>query len=313
MWRGVGRILVLIAIVPACGVAPLCGEDQRHDWSAARQLAPGIQYQQFERADAEGKLVVHALRVDSRTPGISFTTTGRASNWKSNEAETTRETTRDFLRRNRAAGRDIRVAVNADAWTPWPAPFDANSPANLQGLAVSHDVLVSPSSDTPSLMISNQGGMRIETTSSSSDLSDIDCAVSGFAYCLRNGEVVESNDVVHPRTGLGLSQDNTILFLIAIDGRQPSSRGATVREVGQWLQFLGAHNGINMDGGGSTTLCWWDHDRPPEQACELLNRPVGNGKTLTDGDNSSVQWTERATGNNLGIYYDSTRRMPSGN
>ena len=61
---------------------------------------------------------------------------------------------------------------------------------------------------------------------------------------------------------------------MTIDGRQLASDGATTSEVGAWLKHFGAHTGINMDGGGSTTMAWWNPDGSGTNKSELLNFPV---------------------------------------
>jgi len=57
----------------------------------------------------------------------------------------------------------------------------------------------------------------------------------------------------HPRSAVGF--DDSHIFLLTIDGRQAGySIGATLEETAQILQSLGAKQGMNLDGGGSTTL-----------------------------------------------------------
>jgi exopolysaccharide biosynthesis protein len=44
-------------------------------------------------------------------------------------------------------------------------------------------------------------------------------------------------------------------LLLVVDGRQPSvSVGMSLAELARLLIELGAHDGINLDGGGSTTM-----------------------------------------------------------
>jgi hypothetical protein len=72
----------------------------------------------------------------------------------------------------------------------------------------------------------------------------------------------------HPRTLLGWTANGDVL-LVAIDGRQPGySGGATLVEATNLLLELGAVDGVNLDGGGSTTFAL----RCPEGAC-VANRP----------------------------------------
>ena len=58
----------------------------------------------------------------------------------------------------------------------------------------------------------------------------------------------------HPRTGVGFSQDSTRVFLITVDGRQRRSVGMTLPEFAELMIMLGVAEGVNLDGGGSTTM-----------------------------------------------------------
>ncbi|MGF1475562.1 MAG: phosphodiester glycosidase family protein [Geminicoccaceae bacterium] len=59
----------------------------------------------------------------------------------------------------------------------------------------------------------------------------------------------------HPRTAAGISEDGRTLYLVTVDGRQPGvSVGATITELGLLMRTIGAHDAVNLDGGGSTTL-----------------------------------------------------------
>ncbi len=58
----------------------------------------------------------------------------------------------------------------------------------------------------------------------------------------------------HPRTAVGINQDTTKLFLVTVDGRQASSLGMNLYELAGLILQLGVYQGINLDGGGSTTM-----------------------------------------------------------
>jgi hypothetical protein len=58
----------------------------------------------------------------------------------------------------------------------------------------------------------------------------------------------------HPRTGVGITRDSTTLMLVTVDGRQAASVGMTLQEFGELMLSLGIHQGLNLDGGGSTTM-----------------------------------------------------------
>lgn len=275
------------------------------DWSKAFRLHPGILIQKI-RTDSPRPIVLHAIQIDLKTPGLALSTTPRANDWQENKSETVRQTTRGFLRKARLEGKNMVLAVNADSFSPWPAPYQQETPADIGGLAASEGIIVSPPAGTPSLVIDKKGLAAVRVIESLSDQDNIQLAVSGFAFCLKDGLVQPSGDDLHPRTGLGLSDDGKFLYILVIDGRRFSRQGATTQELGEWLKRLGAHNAINMDGGGSSTLAWWN---PNSQAsdddrCELINTPVGSGmKYETPEKDARYRPTERANGNNLGVFY----------
>lgn len=58
----------------------------------------------------------------------------------------------------------------------------------------------------------------------------------------------------HPRSAIALSRDSTQLMLVVVDGRRPWSVGMSLAELGDTLVALGASQGMNLDGGGSSAL-----------------------------------------------------------
>lgn len=58
-----------------------------------------------------------------------------------------------------------------------------------------------------------------------------------------------------PRSAIGQRADGTLLFVV-IDGRQPGSLGATLRQVQDVMLKEGAVTAANLDGGSSSTL-WY--------------------------------------------------------
>lgn len=273
--------------------------DAQFHWQEAETLHTGIEHLTIKLTQPR-RIVIHCVRVDTTTPNLTYHTTGRTADWQPGKQETRRQTVRDFMREARAREIPVVVAINGDSFSPWPAPYAAQDPTDLNGLAVSEGTLVSPAVGTPSLTITKDGKLRIEQLTKDADYSDIQFAISGFALCLNHGQVLPSGTDLHPRTGIGLSRGGSQLFLMTIDGRQPDSRGATVSELGQLLLEAGADTGINMDGGGSTTLAVWHQANQEGQQCQLLNLPVGSGRSYTDRS-EPLKPTERANGNNFGI------------
>lgn len=72
---------------------------------------------------------------------------------------------------------------------------------------------------------------------------------------------------IAPRSALAQRRDGTVLFLV-INGRIPSSLGASMQELIDIMEENGAYNAVNMDGGSSSTLIINQ---------KIINRPVGNG------------------------------------
>lgn len=97
-------------------------------------------------------MVVQGARIDAWMPDMRLRTSPRRAEWIEGKFETDRQTTRDFLRQSRSEGRNMVLAVNADAFSPWPAPYNQSTPTDLLGLAVSDGTAVSRGAGTPSLM-----------------------------------------------------------------------------------------------------------------------------------------------------------------
>lgn len=83
-------------------------------------------------------------------------------------------------------------------------------------------------------------------------------AMGGNPKTVANGIALESDGTrpdavdIHPRTGIGISQDGTKVIMMVIDGRG-ASIGATTRQLGDLMVYAGVYEGLNMDGGGSST------------------------------------------------------------
>jgi hypothetical protein len=106
-------------------------------------------------------------------------------------------------------------------------------------------------------------------------------AVSGSVQLLHSGRVTtKDNKELHPRTAIGIDRDRRLLHLVVVDGRAESSGGKTLLQLAQLLRSLGDEEGLNLDGGGSSTMV----ARNPAGRVLLRNhpsdgheRPVPNG------------------------------------
>ena len=59
----------------------------------------------------------------------------------------------------------------------------------------------------------------------------------------------------HPRTAVGFDADESLFWVVVVDGRQPTlSAGMTLPELASVLEALGAEEAVNLDGGGSSVM-----------------------------------------------------------
>jgi exopolysaccharide biosynthesis protein len=68
---------------------------------------------------------------------------------------------------------------------------------------------------------------------------------------------------------VGLSADGRTLALIAVDGRQQASVGATLAQLGRLVVELGYPQAVALDGGGSTQMV----RKPAGGALAVVNTP----------------------------------------
>ncbi|MGA9116951.1 MAG: phosphodiester glycosidase family protein, partial [Bacteroidota bacterium] len=92
----------------------------------------------------------------------------------------------------------------------------------------------------------------------------------------------------HPRTGIGFSRDSSTVFLITVDGRRKGSAGMSLPEFADLMVRLGVHQGLNLDGGGSTAM--------------VIGRRVANAPSDPAG--------ERAVGSAVLVVQRPTRTSP---
>lgn len=95
------------------------------------------------------------------------------------------------------------------------------------------------------------------------DWADYPAAVAAGPRLLRDGQVYIGvaaerirNDIAlgrPARTALGLTAKG-VLILVAVEGPSPYGGGATLEELAALLKDRGAVDGINLDGGGSTSM-----------------------------------------------------------
>ena len=254
--------------------------DGDFNWDeSGRKYCTGIMLAQFELKEPR-IMKINAARIEITNPKIDFVVAQRAPNAGEVMKDapkykicTRRQTVRAFMEnvrkpvKNGGLGLNMVLGVNSTAWGPWPPPA-GNVYAGSLGLVVSAGNLVSPPLPRKNaFVIYKDRSCKILHTPEDFDISNVHYAVAGFAKILTNGECT-GDRALHPRTGFGISKDGKYMYIVVIDGRQKGySEGCTTLEVAQLLKHLGAWNGLNMDGGGSSTLMILDE----KQKTKMLN------------------------------------------
>jgi exopolysaccharide biosynthesis protein len=177
-------------------------------------------------------------------------------------------------------------------------PFNTSStnegiPLNVVGITVSNGELIShPNENYAALVFYKNGMPEILWQKDLESLDEIEYAVGGFFVILKDGQFQDGlsdfrASARHPRSAAGISADGRFLYLLVIDGRIPSSVGATEKETAHILQIFGAEDAMIFDGGGSSALALKYFDGK----IRLVNTPVHLG----------IQNIERAVATCLGI------------
>ena len=117
--------------------------------------------------------------------------------------------------------------------------------------------------------------------------NDVQEAMGGYQSLVKNGQVNNNmpiDDITmlfHPRTWIGLSEDNKKCYLFVLDGRQEGySSGMRLKEVAKISKGIGCHNAINLDGGGSSIFVV----KNKNNEFEVLNKPSdGSPRPVING------------------------------
>ncbi|HUW61449.1 MAG TPA: phosphodiester glycosidase family protein [Candidatus Bathyarchaeia archaeon] len=264
-----------ITAAPAADVVEVAAiSDFRPDW---RPLFRGVDLA-AGRLLGEAPQAAYALRVDLHEPGVGFLTTPSNAD---KPLDTDGRTTSRFLEEFKC-----QAAVNASPFSP--VQEGDGAPKDVLGLSVSRgDAYSAPNNVYGALIITKDNRARIAKPPA--DTAGAYNAAGGFGLLLEEGTDTGSSGERHPRTAAGVSKDGRYLYLLVVDGRQGNySAGATTSETAQWLLRLGAWSGLNLDGGGSTSMVVADEGGK----AQLVNRPIHN----------NIPGLERVNANHLGIY-----------
>ena len=247
-------------------------------------LRQGVDYQRIVRLSPR-LMVIHVLKINMKTNGLRVVITPPDD--PNSDQPLRARTTSQFLEEF-----DLDIAVNGDGFSPWWSRGLADyyphvgDPVAPRGDAASRgQVYWHAQEPFPTLYISSRNGLSFDAPNKLYD------AISGETRLVMGGSPVDglTDPELHPRTAIGYSQNGKFLYIVVVDGRQPFySDGATFVELADLLIEYGAYEGMNLDGGGSSTMVLEGEDGRPV----ILNSPIDN----------YILGRERPVANHLGIY-----------
>jgi hypothetical protein len=247
--RPLHGILCLLAFWPGSPAAA----------DAWQPVVPGVEYRQIERDGIDA----HVVRVDLSQPQLQVIATSAPERGL---------TVSEFASRAGAV-----VAINGDYFDPELQPI---------GLAMGDGrVWAEPVESIRRQEVVGVGGRRVQIFPRLEPLRVpepwMSGAVSGWPAVVEHCEPVDRlpgsdhfTRAPHPRTAVGLSADQRILYLVVADGRREGVPGLTLPELARLMDELGACTAVNLDGGGSSAM--WVRDRIVNRPSDLIERPVAN-------------------------------------
>ena len=273
--------------------------DCQVDETAQLPLAEGIE---FRRAcyGINGHAIVHIAEIDLPLDGLRFVTTPADT---SLGYEVRAMTVSAFAKRYETV-----IAVNAGYFEPFnsgthgePGYPQSGNPVDILGQSISDGKIVSDNQiETPRFRLRVDGAFCV----SESDISIVrGVCPSGTEQGVGSGPLLLVNGVSPdygrfdprfaqkraPRTVLALNRDKSKAWFVAADGRQPGySEGMNLPELVDLMKQIGAHDALNLDGGGSVSMAGLNG--------EVLSRPIHLRRP----------GTERPVANHIGIAPDNS-------
>ena len=277
----------LLLLIVLCAAGPFLYLHGRPAPIPSKQtLRDGVEYQRIFRLRPR-PMMIHVLKIDTKTKGLHFLVTppDQPNQDKPINARTTSQFLEEF---------DLDIAVNGDGFSPWwsygPADYypHTGDPVTPRGEAASRGTVYGREAEEqfPTLYLSQKNTLTFDAPNKPWD------AISGETRIVQGGKVMDglANPELHPRSAIGYSKNGKFLFIVVVDGRQPFySQGITLAELADLMIQLGAHDAMNLDGGGSSTL--------------VIRGGNGNIRVLNSPIDQYIPGRERPVANHLGIYF----------
>ncbi|MBO5702412.1 MAG: phosphodiester glycosidase family protein [Clostridia bacterium] len=221
-----------------------------HSSTKTEELAPGVTYVEqlyYNKSNTPVRVYSVVIKkgaasIETTMPQDSIESIGKVSNMKNQLSAAV------------SNGKNAIVSINADF-------FDMGGTNIMRGLCIKDGVFIHGAADRPWVGITKDGDTVMGLPADYNTYKDnLLHAVGGSHILLKNDKPddlsigTEFADTIHPRTALGVTPDGDIVLMI-VDGRQPDiSNGATLADLAFLLGTFGCSDGINLDGGGSSTL-----------------------------------------------------------
>jgi hypothetical protein len=276
--------LPFFIVVSCATLSPVDGKPERPvtaarpeevipNWQILAAGKGGIAW--FAGKTVEPKLQFWALRIDLDDPELRIVVRDGAVAHNGTGALSTKVSS--FVRDNR-----LLAGINA-------TPFDTSSAKEGEnrinaGIVVSDGVLLSPPDSRYHALVWFEGSGPAIVPQSGLEGAKISEAAGGFHQILKDrqltGRALNSRPR-YARSAAGLASADlsaagiaaNTLYLLVIDGNRPGSIGATEAETALLLRALGAQDGINLDGGGSSALAL----RYSDGRTRVVNTPMHGG------------------------------------
>ncbi len=251
--------------------------------SIRQNLFKGVTYL-YKDLTTPRKIRMHVMAVDLLTVGLEFLVTPS----KNPGGILCTRTTSNFL-----GEFNLNFAVNGDGFSyldttvnPVSTCAGGGDAVKANGLAASRGNLYSlKKTIEPTIYISSLNKVAVNGVQSKPFN-----AITGDRVVVQNGITVKNlaAQIPNPRTAIGLNRNGRWLIFMVVDGRQPGySEGVTFPELANLLISYGVYTGVNMDGGGSSTMVI----KGVDGKTRILNSPI----------DQNIAGKERPVANHLGL------------
>jgi len=189
---------------------------------------------------------------------------------------------------------NMSLAINGDGYSYLDASVDpattcpdGGDPVKANGFAASRGTVYSPIKTVQPIIYITSRNQVIINEAQNKPFN----AVAGDRVVVQKGVTVKNLAAAtpSPRTAIGVNKNGRWLILMVVDGRQAGySEGVTFPELAELLISYGVYTGVNMDGGGSSTM--------------IIKGTDGNARILNSPIDQNIPGKERTVANHLGLF-----------